>query len=38
MPIEIRVVSEAEYQEWLAYAKQKLAASGDHIQLASRIQ
>jgi cytochrome c oxidase subunit 2 len=38
MPIEIRVVSEAAYQEWLAYAKQKLAASGDHIQLASRIQ
>jgi cytochrome c oxidase subunit 2 len=35
MPIEIRVVSDAQYQEWLNYAKKKYAASGDHIQLAS---
>ena len=35
MPIEIRVVSDAEYQEWLAYAKEKYAASGGHLQFAS---
>jgi cytochrome c oxidase subunit II len=35
MPINVRVVSEAEYAAWLADAKQKYAAAGGDVKLAS---
>ena len=36
MPINVRVVSEADYASWLAQAKQKFAAANDAVRLAAR--
>jgi cytochrome c oxidase subunit II len=35
MPIEVKVVSEAEYEAWLAKAKKKYAAGGAAVRVAS---
>ncbi len=35
MPITVRVVSEQQYADWLAQAKQKFAATDDGIKLAA---
>lgn len=37
MPIAIRVVSEEEYSAWLAEARQKFAATGRPVTVASRV-
>jgi cytochrome c oxidase subunit II len=38
MPINVRVVSEADYAAWVAQAKQKYAATGDDVKLAAVVQ
>jgi heme/copper-type cytochrome/quinol oxidase subunit 2 len=35
MPINVRVVSEADYAAWLAQAKQKYAATGGDVKVAA---
>jgi cytochrome c oxidase subunit 2 len=36
MPIEVKVVSQADYEAWLAASKKKFASNGDATQLAAK--